>query len=144
MAAKHTSTRWSVIRRAQAGGPDARVALEQLVRRYEGFIAATLRRKRRPPDLTVDDARQEFLERLVKDLPRVVEGRGKFRSWLGCALRSYLCNAWKRWWAQHNLAPHTDGFDFFEPSTPITAEHDVLCRFWVDTIVHAQRLPSLG
>lgn len=142
MAAKAstTSTRWSVIRRAQAGGPEARVALEQLVQRYDGFIAATLRRARLPPDLTVDDAKQEFLEQLLKDLPRVVEGRGKFRGWLSCAMHSHICNARRRWWAKRNPGPRTECVDFLEPSTPYTAEHELLRSFAIDTLRHAARL----
>lgn len=136
----YPSTRWSVIRKAQAGGPEARVALELLIRRYDGFIEAALRRARRPPDLTVDDAKQEFLEQLLKDLPRVVEGRGKFRGWLGCALHSYACNARRRWWAKRNPAPLTDGMDFLEPSTSHTAEHELLRSFALDTLKHATHL----
>jgi len=142
MAAKPsvTSTSWSVIRKAQAGGPEARAALEQLVRRYDGFIEAALRRARRPPDLTVDDAKQEFLERLLKDLPRVVEGRGKFRGWLSCAVHSHICNARRRWWAKKNPGPLTECFDFLEPSTSYTAEHELLRSFAIDTLKHAARL----
>lgn len=138
--ASFSSTRWSIIRRAQAGGPEARVALEQLVRRYEGFIEAALRRARRPPDLTVEDAKQEFLEQLLKDLPRVVQGRGKFRGWLSCALHSHMCNARRRWWAQRNPGPLTECFDFLEPSTSHTAEHELLRRFAIDTLKHAAGL----
>jgi DNA-directed RNA polymerase specialized sigma24 family protein len=126
------STHWSVIRRAQAGGPEARDALEQLIRRYDGFVLASLRRARRPRDLT--------LERLLKDLPRVEEGRGKFRGWLSCAMRSYLCNAWKRWWAKTNPSPHTDCFDVLELNTSHTAEHELLRSFALDTLRHADRL----
>jgi DNA-directed RNA polymerase specialized sigma24 family protein len=138
--ASFTSTRWSVIRRAQASGPEARVALEQLVQRYDGFIEASLRRARLPPDLTIDDAKQEFLEQLLKDLPRVVEGRGKFRGWLSCALRSHLCNARRRWWAKQNPGPLTEYVDFPEPSTSYTAEHELLRSFAFDTLKHAARL----
>jgi DNA-directed RNA polymerase specialized sigma24 family protein len=135
-----TSTSWSVIRRAQAGGPEARIALEQLVQRYDGFIEAALRRARRPPDLTVDDAKQGFLEQLLKDLPRVVEGRGKFRGWLSCAMHSHICNARRRWWAKSNPGPLTDWVDFLEPSTSYTAEHELLRSFAIDTLKHAARL----
>ncbi|MDF3065861.1 MAG: polymerase sigma factor [Polyangiaceae bacterium] len=134
------STRWSVIRRAQAGGPEARAALEQLVRRYDTFIEAALRRARRPPDLTVEDAKQEFLEQLLKDLPRVVEGRGRFRGWLSCAMHSYICNARRRWWAKSNPGPATDCSDILEPSTSYTAEHELLRTFAIDTLKHAARL----
>ncbi len=135
-----TSTRWSIIRRAQASGPDARLALEQLVRRYDGFIEAALRRARRPPDLSVDDAKQEFLERLLKDLPRVVEGRGRFRGWLSCAMHSHICNARRRWWAKRNPGPLTDSVDFWEPSTSHTAEDELLRSFALDTLKHAAQL----
>lgn len=135
-----TSTRWSVIRRAQAGGPEARVALEQLVQRYDGFIEAALRRARRPPELTIDDAKQEFLEQLLKDLPRVVEGRGRFRGWLSSALHSYVCNARRRWWAKKNPGPLTDCVDVLEASTSHTAEHELLRGFALDTLKHAARL----
>jgi DNA-directed RNA polymerase specialized sigma24 family protein len=138
--AHYSSTRWSVIRRAQAGGPDSRVALEQLVKRYDGFIEATLRRARRPPDLTVEDAKQEFLEQLLKDLPRVVEGRGRFRGWLSCAMHSHLCNTRRRWWAKRNPGPATDWVEFLEPSTVYTAEHELLRSFAIDTLKHAARL----
>lgn len=145
--AEHPSTQWSVIRRAQAGGPDSRVALGLLVSRYDGFVLASLRRARRPPDLSVEDAKQEFLVRLLKDLPRVVEGRGKFRGWLSCALRSYLHNTWRRWWAKTNPAPHTEcvdahseSFGVFELNTSQTAEHELLRSFALDTLKHAERL----
>jgi RNA polymerase sigma-70 factor (ECF subfamily) len=138
--ASFSSTRWSIIRRAQAGGPEARIALEQLVRRYEGFIEAGLRRARRPPDLTVEDAKQEFLEQLLKDLPRVVQGRGKFRGWLSCALHSHLCNARRRWWAQRNPGPRTECFEFLEMSTSHDAEHELLRSFAIDTLKHAAAL----
>lgn len=142
MAAKapFTSTRWSVIRRAQASGPEARAALGQLVRRYDGFVVALLRRARRPPDLTVEDAKQEFLEQLLKDLPRVVEGRGKFRGWLRCAVHSYLCNTHRRWWAKTNPAPYTECFDVLELNTSYTAEHELLRSFTIDTLKHAAHL----
>jgi DNA-directed RNA polymerase specialized sigma24 family protein len=142
MAAKGSfiSTRWSVIRRAQADGPEARIALGQLVMRYDGFIEAALRRARRPPDLTLDDAKQEFLEQLLKDLPRVVEGRGKFRGWLRCAVNSHVCNAWRRWWAMSNLGPRSECADFLELSTSHTAEQQLLRSFAVDTLNHAARL----
>jgi len=135
-----TSTRWSVIRRAQAGGPEARIALEHLVQRYDGFIQAALRRARRPPDLTIEDAKQDFLEQLLKDLPRVVEGRGKFRGWLSCAMHSYVCNARRRWWAKSNPDPVTERVDFLEPCTSYTAEHELLRSFALDTLKHAARL----
>lgn len=142
MAAKASfiSTRWSVIRRAQAGGPEARVALDQLVVRYDSFIEAALRRARRPPDLSVEDAKQEFLEQLLRDLPRVVQDRGKFRGWLSCALHSYVCNARRRWWAKSNPGPATECVEFPEPSTPHTAEHELLRSFALDTLRHAARL----
>lgn len=135
-----TSTRWSVIRRAQAGGPEARIALQQLVQRYDGFIEAALRRAWRPPDLTIDDAKQEFLEQLLKDLPRVVEGRGKFRGWLSCAMHSHMCNARRRWWAKRNPGPVTECAELLEASTSHTAEHELLRSFALDTLNHAAEL----
>lgn len=142
MAAKaaSTPTSWTEIRRAQARGPEARLALGRLVRRYDRFIGAALRRAWLPPNLTLEDAKQEFLERLLKDLPRVVEGRGRFRGWLSCAVRSYASNARRRWWAAKDSGPLTDCVDAVEPSTSHTAEHELLRSFAVDTLAHALSL----
>jgi DNA-directed RNA polymerase specialized sigma24 family protein len=129
-----------MIRRAQARGADARPAVEQLVRRYDGFVQALLQRAHRPPGLSVEDAKQDFLERLLKDLPRVEEGRGRFRGWLAQATHSYVCNAWKRWWAPTNPERHTEGCDGLELDTPHDAERELLRAFAADTLRQAERL----
>jgi DNA-directed RNA polymerase specialized sigma24 family protein len=135
-----TATSWTVIRRAQGQGLEARAALEELISRYDGFILTLIRHTRRPPDLTLEDAKQEFLERLLKDLPRVVEGKGRFRGWLASAVHSYGCNVWKRWWSLKNAARHFEHCDVLEVSTTESAEHRLLQSFALDTLGHAQDL----
>jgi DNA-directed RNA polymerase specialized sigma24 family protein len=134
------TTQWSVIRRAQAQGPDARSALEQLIRRYDGFVGSFFGRSWRPPHLALDDVKQDFLLRLLQDLPGVVEGRGKFRGWLYCAMGSYLSNARRRWWATSNASRHTDCVDLPEQVTLQTAEDELLRSFAVDTLRYAKQL----
>ena len=92
-------TRWSLILRAKTDGPEGRRALGELVGRYDRTIAATLRRYRCPPDRTYDDLKAEFLASFVEGgaIDRLDPSLGRFRGWLGTALRRHVAHAWRSW-----------------------------------------------
>ena len=96
--AEFTTTHWSVVLSAgNEASPTASEALAQLCQTYWYPIYAFIRRQ----GYGVDDARdltQEFLARLIKkrDLSRVTQEKGRFRSFLLVALKHFLVNEWRR------------------------------------------------
>jgi RNA polymerase sigma factor (sigma-70 family) len=98
---KHASgetSRWTLILRAQGSGSEARVALGELVRRYERFVLRLIRYFKHPPDLTEEDLKQEFIVRLLTSkVDQVDENRGSFRAWLGWKIRGFLSDEWDKW-----------------------------------------------
>src|SRR5262245_51982913 len=93
------ATRWTLIVRAQGAGTEARAALGELIRSYEGFIVWLIRHYGHPPDVSVDDLKQEFLAGLLRrdDIAKLDRHRGSFRGWLTTCVRTFLANEWKKW-----------------------------------------------
>jgi len=91
-------TRWSVVLRAGDGETAIRRrALEELCRTYWLPIYAFARGQGlSPPD--AEDLTQDVLGGLLKhgDFERIVEGRGKLRSFLRVATKNHLRSDWRR------------------------------------------------
>jgi len=133
-----TPTQWTLILRAQGSGPEARAALGDLLRRYEGFIVWVIRKRGHPPDVTPDDLKQEFLTDVWRrnDIAKLDRTRGSFRAWLSQSIRHFLCNEWKKWRKLSGGKGITDvtQFDAVHSWTP---EDDVCTRaFMTHTIQH--------
>ncbi len=85
----YPSTLWTTIRRFQLGGPDAEAALETLLERYRGVIAARFHKCGFPePDQCV----QEFISKrfLPRLLAKADPTKGRFRGFLGKALTWFI------------------------------------------------------
>jgi DNA-directed RNA polymerase specialized sigma24 family protein len=96
--APNRSSRWSIVRRAQGAGPEARKALHELVLRYRAFILRMIRYFRHPPDLTAEDASHGFVLWLMEGgLAEFNPGRGRFQPWLTERIRRFLQNEWRKW-----------------------------------------------
>lgn len=95
------ATRWSLILRAQGQGADTRTALGELIGHYESFVLWLIRNHRHPPDKTAEELKQDFLEGVVRrnDIAKLDRERGSFRAWLGKAVRRFLSNEWRNWYA---------------------------------------------
>ena len=92
-------TRWSLILRAQGSGADVRVALGELLNHYERFVVWLIKHYGHPPDASVEELKQEFLEGILRrnDIAKLDRERGSFRSWLSLAVRRFLMNEWDKW-----------------------------------------------
>jgi DNA-directed RNA polymerase specialized sigma24 family protein len=136
-----TPTQWTLILRAQGSGVEARAALGDLLRRYEGFIVRVIRKRGHPPDLTPDDLKQEFLTGVLRraDIAKLDRTRGSFRAWLSQSVRHFLCNEWEKWKTLSGGKPITDvtSFDAMHSWTP---EDDCTVAFTVDTLQHVLRV----
>jgi DNA-directed RNA polymerase specialized sigma24 family protein len=133
-----TPTQWTLILRAQGSGVEARAALGDLLKRYEGFIVWVIRRRGHPPDVTADDLKQEFLTGVLRrdDIAKLDRTRGSFRAWLGQSIRYFLCNEWDKWRKLSDGRGITDA-THFEAIQSWTPEDDVCTgAFTVHTIVH--------
>jgi hypothetical protein len=95
------ATRWSLILRAQGQGADTRAALGELIGHYEQYVVWLIRHHRHPPDKSVEELKQEFLEGVLRrnDLAKLERERGSFRGWLHQAVRRFLSNEWRNWYA---------------------------------------------
>jgi len=95
------ATRWSLIVRAQQGGVERRAALGELLAFYDGFVVSLLRRYRYPPDLCLEELKQEFFTVMLKNeaVDTLDRERGSFRGWLNVAVRRFLLNEWSKWHA---------------------------------------------
>ena len=91
-------TLWTVVRAAaQAGTPEAEVALENLCRVYWPPIFVYVRSR----GYSIEDAQdltQSFFQRLLEQefVARVTQEKGKFRSFLLKSLNNFLVNEWQR------------------------------------------------
>lgn len=96
------STRWTLIRRAQGRGPEARAALSELCALYWYPVYAFIRAKTRGQGDEAADLAQAFFTRLLEkqDLGAVDQERGRFRSWLLASVSHFLQNEWDRQRAQ--------------------------------------------
>ncbi|HVX86480.1 MAG TPA: sigma-70 family RNA polymerase sigma factor [Phycisphaerae bacterium] len=131
--ARFHPTRWSLILAANADSPDARRALDDLLRIYWFPLYACLRRRGHAPD-QAEDLTQGFLADLLtrNDLAAIRPAKGKFRSFLLAALTHYVSNqrdharAVKRGGAHAHLSlhapPDAESRYALEPSHILTPE----------------------
>jgi len=132
------STEWSLIVRAQGLGSEARVALGELIKRYDRSVLLLIRRRSHPPDQTPEDLKQEFFARTLrrKDIERLDPSKGHFRGWLNTAVTRFLFNDWDRWHAQSNGHTVTDTLAFERAGDADNPEHAYLVAFCWDTLSH--------
>jgi hypothetical protein len=133
------STRWSLIVRARGAGEPARLAMGELVQRYERTIACHIRRFRCPPGTTPEDEKQAFLAAVLRrnDLARLDPTKGRFRDWLAQAVRYHMLNVVKRWQAESYGNLVTDHPGDFDVPLPPTQEDDCLTAEALDVCDHA-------
>lgn len=130
---------WTVILHAQGAGQGARAALGELIRRYENYVTAQIRRRGHPPDLCAEELKQQFFAELLagSGASKLEPGQARngFRAWLHTAIRHFLCNQWDRWHVQRDGRDKTApaAFDIWQASTPEDALEGV---FAVDTLRH--------
>jgi DNA-directed RNA polymerase specialized sigma24 family protein len=129
-------TQWSLVVRAQADGPQARVALGQLLHRYERTIISIIRYLRHPPDQSPEEIKQEFLTRIIasRAIAALDRGKGSFRSWLRGAVKNHVCNVWKTWYADQNAARRTDYPEAFDATSGESSDHILDGKFAADTL----------
>jgi len=123
-------TRWSLIRRAQGDGPEARQALGELIACYERSVVHLVRRFGCPPGHTPEDLKQEFFAEVVRldSIASLEELKGKFRSWLFTAVKNFMSKVRARWRAEVRG-------DSVTAPLPFELAHDVLPdRLYVRTI----------
>lgn len=123
------ATRWSLIVRAQGSGADVRVALGELLQHYERFVVWLIKHYGHPPDATVEELKQDFLEGILRrnDIAKLDRGRGSFRSWLSLAVKRFLMNEWDKWRATSSGRQCTSPVGL-EPTESFTASDDVCMR----------------
>jgi DNA-directed RNA polymerase specialized sigma24 family protein len=125
-------TQWSLILRARGEGPEARAALEQLVRTYRKFLIWLIRVGGHPPDLTPDELANEFLLQVLRrrDIAKLEPAQGSFHGWLRKSVRNFLCNEWdkRRIRERHDWAP----FDVVDDSMP---EEDLCNRMFLAQVL---------
>ena len=130
-------TEWSLIVRCQGVGPEAQIALGELIKRYERSVLTLIRRRPGPPDQTPEDLKQDFFARVLRrnDIARLDPAKGHFRAWLQVAVTRFLFNEWDRWKAESNGHLVTDPLvsDISGAESP---EHAYLVAFCWDTLAH--------
>jgi RNA polymerase sigma factor (sigma-70 family) len=91
------TTRWTLIRAARAGDPQARRALSELCGTYWYPLYGFARKKGYSPD-DAADLTQAFFARLLekRDLDAVDPRFGHFSSWLLASMTHFLHNAWDK------------------------------------------------
>jgi RNA polymerase sigma-70 factor (ECF subfamily) len=91
--------------RAQGSGPEARTALEALVRRYQRTVELMLLSRKRPPGLSTEDLRQDFFTAFLRcdDVLKLDRERGKFRTWLHVAVRRFVAKRWRQWFRENPI-----------------------------------------
>jgi RNA polymerase sigma-70 factor (ECF subfamily) len=122
-------TRWSLIVRAQGSGAEKRVALQELIGNYDGFVIWLIRRRGHPPDVTAEELKQDFLEGVVRrdDIAKLNRERGSFRGWLTNAVRRFLCNEWDKWHAARGGRKNTEVFELEPTQQQEGSIEDELC-----------------
>lgn len=93
------ATSWTLIVRAQGTGTETRAALGELIGHYEKLVIWLIRQYGYPPDLSVEELKQEFLEGVLRrnDIAKLDRARGSFRGWLKVAVQRFLMNEWDKW-----------------------------------------------
>jgi DNA-directed RNA polymerase specialized sigma24 family protein len=98
-SAQFRTTRWSVVLRAgaeQLSPTLERQALEELCRTYWYPLYSFIRRKGHAPEVAEDLTQGFFLQLLARNsFVLASEERGRFRTFLLCALNHYLTNQWQ-------------------------------------------------
>jgi DNA-directed RNA polymerase specialized sigma24 family protein len=137
-----TTTRWTLIVRAQGSGAEMRAALGELIAHYQQFVLWLIRRHGHPPDVSAEELKQEFLEGMLRhdDIAKLDRARGSFRGWLNAAVRNFLANQWAKWRAARAGRQGTEPltFELLEASAPV----DDLCtrEFAGHVVMHALAL----
>jgi len=133
------SSQWSLILRAQGTGPEARKALDALVRRYENSIVSLIRRRPYPPDRTPEDIKQNFVEKILErgDIGRLDRSRGRFRNWLRVAVWNFVNNTWGEWHAELGCMERIAEFTVSHPRRPNTPDDFYMRDFAEETMVYA-------
>lgn len=96
------TTHWSLVLTAgDQNSPDASAALEKLCRNYWYPLYAFVRRNGCSPE-DAEDLTQSFFARLLQKeyLRRADPSKGRFRTFLLCALKHFLADEWDRMRAQ--------------------------------------------
>ncbi len=98
-SAQFRTTRWSVVLRAgaeQLSPTNERQALEELCRTYWYPLYSFIRRKGHAPEAAEDLTQGFFLQLFARNsFVLASEERGRFRTFLLCALNHYLTNQWQ-------------------------------------------------
>jgi DNA-directed RNA polymerase specialized sigma24 family protein len=133
------SSHWSLIVRAQGEGQAARVALDQLLRRYDSTILALIRARRPPPHETPEAIKQQFLLGVWRrgDIKKLDEEKGRFRNWLRKAVKNHVFNTWEQYWVPrrgHAITDHPEGFDVAQSDSP---EDLCIAQEALDTVRYA-------
>jgi RNA polymerase sigma factor (sigma-70 family) len=121
------ATRWTLIVRAQGEGREARLALDELIRRYRRTILAHIRHWRCPPGVPPDDVIQNYLTDLCRrderrnDIGSLDPKHGKFRAWLRRSVRNHMRNTWNHWKAErygNRITDYPEHLDLAHDETP--------------------------
>lgn len=98
-SAQFRTTRWSVVLRAgaeQLSSTLERQALEELCRTYWYPLYSFIRRKGHAPEVAEDLTQGFFLQLFARNsFVLASQERGRFRTFLLCALNHYLTNQWQ-------------------------------------------------
>jgi RNA polymerase sigma factor (sigma-70 family) len=140
------TTRWSIVLSAGRNeSTQCRAALEKLCHTYWYPLYAHARRKGHSPT-DAQDLTQAFFAQLLsgQTLAHADPARGRFRSFLLCALNRFLIDEWHKGQAQKrggnlpsfslDAAQAEQRFDL-EPAAPDTAPEAVFDRQWAVTLL---------
>lgn len=133
------SSTWSVVLRAQGGGPRARAALGELIGRYERTVTAMVRAFWHPWNITPEELKQEFFRSVIErgDIEKLDRTRGEsFRGWLSVAVKHFLLNEKQKWLAQKRGNRVTAPLPF-QVLHGVTPELLFDRQFAEDTVLHA-------
>jgi len=124
--------------RAQGEGPEARVAMGELMGRYQATVLTLIRGLRPPPNQTSEELKQEFFTRMLETnaVSKLSAERGHFRGWLRTAVRYFLCNQWDKWNTICGGHRVTEAL-VVDPGHCDDPEHLYLMAFAWDTLNHA-------
>jgi len=124
--------------RAQGTGPEARAALDTLIRRYEKTVELIIRSAPFPRSYSAEDLKQHFFLGFLRreDVLKLDPSRGKFRNWLHVAVRRFIKNVWAHWYTERSGNAVTAPLDFSVADSE-TPEQIVMQRFAADTLAYA-------
>ena len=133
-----TISAWTLIVRAKGSGPEASSALGKLLTQYRGFIVWYMGILRPPPNESIDDLFQRYVEGIVrrKDVEKL-EKHGSLRGWLKTSVKNFLYNAWDDWRRQQRYV--LCEFDAFRAGV----EPDIDAAYVASIIVQALELAKL-